>query len=371
MPWTREMTRNGTARLGPDRLGWLALAVVLILTLHHFQAEAPTPLAQAIHPVFDSSGYLLLNALLILAGWGAASLWRPGEGGPVLVGRALARVLPGHLIVLGGLAVLVMAAGAVGAALSPTWFDWSQLPAQASLTQSLGAPGGFGWNAPSWILSAVLPCLLLTPVLIGALGRLAPWTGVMIAVAAYAVLDLISVAWTGTPLGRLAFPLGAIRALPLFALGLALALAAERAPVTRREAALALTLGGAGLILWQGAGPAVSLGPLFFALIAVGVGATAGVRTVAASRKAPLILALFLTNEPVRIAWAGASRILMERLSLSAPLQWALWSAGLVAAVAVGLLFERWIDRPLQAGLARLAARRRAPDGGVLAEREG
>ena len=62
-----------------------------------------------------------------------------------------------------GIAAGALAALAGVAPSNPRWFDWSQLPAQVLLLQAWGVPGGQGWNAPTWTLSALIACYLLLP----------------------------------------------------------------------------------------------------------------------------------------------------------------------------------------------------------------
>lgn len=152
------------------RGGWLdALRFIVgaFIILYHFREAAPVPLGQ-LHPVFDR-GYLLTDFFIIDSGYVLARIY----GNRLAAGQAslraysrqrLLRVIPAHLLV--SLILVAIVGGATLACAAPSnpqWFDWSQLPAQVLLVQSYGVPGGQGWNAPTWTLSALIGCYLLLP----------------------------------------------------------------------------------------------------------------------------------------------------------------------------------------------------------------
>ena len=163
------------------RGGWLdALRFIVgaLIILYHFREAAPVPLGQ-LHPVFER-GYLLTDFFIIDSGYVLARIYgdRLASGQASLRAYArqrLLRVIPAHLAVSLVLVLLVGGAALAGIAPSnPRWFDWSQLPAQVLLVQAYGVPGGQGWNAPTWTLSALIGCYLLLPWICRALWRWPP-----------------------------------------------------------------------------------------------------------------------------------------------------------------------------------------------------
>jgi peptidoglycan/LPS O-acetylase OafA/YrhL len=139
-------------------------------------------LAEGLHPVFERGGFLLTNFFLIDSGYVLMRVY----GGSVAGGRISAgdffakrflRVWPAHIIMGLSLVALVVAGTAIGVGpRAPEWFAWDQLPAQLGLVQAFGIPGGYGWNAPSWSISALIGCYLAFPWILKGLSRVGPWT---------------------------------------------------------------------------------------------------------------------------------------------------------------------------------------------------
>jgi peptidoglycan/LPS O-acetylase OafA/YrhL len=127
-------------------------------------------------------------------------------------GQRLLRVIPAHLAVSLVLVLLVGGAALAGIAPSnPRWFDWSQLPAQVLLLQAWGVPGGQGWNAPTWTLSALIACYLLLPWICRALWRWPPIAVVIGAALLVVVADVAASLWLGDPIYRLPMRHGILR----------------------------------------------------------------------------------------------------------------------------------------------------------------
>jgi peptidoglycan/LPS O-acetylase OafA/YrhL len=179
------MTHAATHTHTPPRIergGWLdalRFIVACLIILHHYELAAPTPLNQ-FHPVFER-GYLLTNFFLMDSGYVLARVY-----GDAVLGRRLSpgeffrkrflRIVPAHLMMVGSLVLLVVASSLAGfAPRHPEWFDWRELPAQVALVQAYGVPGGQGWNAPSWSLSALLGCYVCFPLLIRLTTRGSAW----------------------------------------------------------------------------------------------------------------------------------------------------------------------------------------------------
>jgi peptidoglycan/LPS O-acetylase OafA/YrhL len=299
-----------------SRGGWLDILRFVagaLIILYHFREAAPTPLGQ-FHPVFDR-GYLLTNFFIIDSGYVLARIYGDGFATRAIPLRAYVRqrflrVAPSHLVVVGALALLIALAGLFGVAPSnPQWFDWGQLPAQVFLVQAYGVPGGLGWNAPTWTLSALLGCYLLLPWICRLLWRLDPWTVVIGAGLLMIATDWACRTWLGEPLYRLPLRFGFIRALPLFLLGVAAALFGSRIYSTP------ISAGSIGLFALVGLVAAQVIG--HFALVSVVlltvlIWAAGALPTVRPSRLIEhlglMSFAMFLTNEVSRIVWFGRLR---------------------------------------------------------------
>ncbi len=337
------------------RGGWLdALRFVVgaLIILYHFREAAPVPLPQ-LHPAFDR-GYLLTDFFIIDSGYVLARIY----GDPLATGQAslrayarqrLLRVIPAHLAVSLILVAIVGGAALAGVAPSnPRWFDWSQLPAQVLLVQAYGVPGGQGWNAPTWTLSALIGCYLLLPWTCRALWRWPPVLVVIGAVVLVAAADLAASLWLGDPIFRLPMRYGILRALPLFLLGVAAAYYGSRVYVAPRLAG-AIGVGAAVALVGLQAVGAFSL--LSLGLLAGIIWAAGAVPVLRPSRLiehlALMSFSMFLTNEVSRIVWFGLLDALGQD-ALPAGARWALWSVGFAGAFAAAAVFRYGFDRPVQ-----------------------
>jgi peptidoglycan/LPS O-acetylase OafA/YrhL len=174
------------------------------------------------------------------------------------------------------------------------------------LVQSYGVPGGEGWNAPTWTLSALLGCYLCLPVLSRIGHRLSPWSALIGSIAILLAANLATQAWLGLPVYEMPLRFGFLRALPLFVLGVGVAIFASRVYVRPRFAGW---LGVGALLLLV---VAQTLG--HFALLSLGLMTViiiaAGATPVRQPSKliehlALMSFSIFLTNEVVRIVWFG------------------------------------------------------------------
>lgn len=356
MAWTAISTRNETPPIA--RGGWLdalRFIVASLIILHHFQAAGPVPLAEALHPVFERGGFLLTNFFLIDSGYVLMRVY----GGSVGSGRMspadfflkrFLRVYPAHLIMVLGLVALVVVGTAVGfAPRNPEWFAWDQLPAQAALVQSFGVYGGLGWNAPSWSISALLGCYVAFPWILMALKRVGPWTALIAAAGLYLLANELTHSLLSYPVYQMPMMYGVWRALPLFMLGMALAVVSERVFVAPRLARIVGVSAAVGLATVQAFDKHALISIVFISLILLAAGAIPVTRPSKWVEKASVVsFAMFITNEPVRIAWFGVVNVLIARFALPVGVQWGLWALGVLAAFIFAFAFHALIDQPIQ-----------------------
>ena len=356
MAWTAISTRNETLPIA--RGGWLdALRIIVagLIILHHFQDSGPVALAEGLHPVFERGGFLLTNFFLIDSGYVLMRVY----GGSVAGGRMSAgdffakrflRVWPAHIIMGLSLVALVVGGTAFGVGpRAPEWFAWDQLPAQLGLVQAFGIPGGYGWNSPSWSVSALIGCYLAFPWILRGLARLGPWSVLALGVGGYLVANQLTWSLLGYPVYQMPMGFGFFRALPLFFLGMALAWFAEKVWIAPKLAG------------WAGIGAALMLAFVQYfdkhalislACIAVIILAAGAVPTPRPSKwvekAAQVSFSMFITNEVVRIAWFGGVNVMIAKFALPVAVQWGLWGLGILAAVVFAFLFHALIDTPIQ-----------------------
>ncbi len=340
------------------RGGWLdalRFIVAALIILHHFQMSAPVPLAEGLHPVFERGGFLLTTFFLIDSGYVLMRVYGRAVGSgrmsktDFFIKRAL-RVYPAHLIVLGLLVALVLAATAAGMPPShPEWFAWDQLPAQAALVQSFGVHGGLGWNAPTWSISALLGCYVAFPFVLRGLSRIGPWTALILVVVGYLAANELSWAILKYPVYQMPLNLGIWRALPLFILGMGLAWFAQGVWINARIAGWAGVLAAVGLAVAQYFDKNALLSLVFISIIILAAGAVPTKRPSKLVEAAAMVsFSMFISNEVVRIAWFGLAEAFADKLALGEAWRWGLWALGVLAAFVFAFGLHYLIDQPIQ-----------------------
>ena len=339
------------------------------IVLYHFEAYAPAAFAD-IHPAL-TRGYLATDFFLMLSGYVLGRTYGPRlEHGRVratgFLLRRVARVWPGHLVVLLGLAVLVLAASAAGVGVNNReGFDWSALPAHALLVQAWGLGVPYGWNFPTWSLSALIVCYAAFPFLWTLLARVSGPVALAAAVLALVVADLAAQG-AGRVLYALPPEIGVLRALPLFCLGAALARYGSPCGLT---AAGARVLGLGALAAFLGLqllGRFDLVAVLLMSLAIIAAGARSPRRPWAPVRAvAELSFAVYLTHLLAGILWYRAVGVVAA--DLEGPAAWAAWATGFPAALAAAWLFNRAVDAPLQRRINRILDARKVPSRRALA----
>ena len=356
MAWTPISTRNETLPI--VRGGWLdALRFIVagLIILHHFQGAGPVPLAEGLHPVFERGGFLLTNFFLIDSGYVLTRVYGASVAGGRMSSadfflKRYLRVLPAHLMMGLGLVALIVVGGRLGfTPRAPEWFRWDQLWAQLSLTQAYGVPGGYGWNAPSWSISALIGCYLAFPWMLKGLMRLGPWSVLALGVGGYLLANQLTWSLLGYPVYQMPMGYGFLRALPLFGLGMALAWFAQKVWISPRLAGW----GGVGAALLlafvQSFDKHALISLACISVIILAAGATPTPRPSKWVEKAAQVsFSMFITNEVVRIAWFGVVNVAIARFALPVGAQWALWVGGVAAAFGFAFAFHFAIDNPIQ-----------------------
>lgn len=370
MAWTAISSQNETPPIA--RGGWLdalRFIVASLIILHHFQAAGPVPLAELINPVFERGGFLLTNFFLIDSGYVLMRVYGPSvvsgrlSAGDFFAKRFL-RVYPAHLMM--GLALIILVVGSAAAGVAPRnpeWFRWDQLPAQLTLTQAFGVPGGLGWNAPSWSISALVGCYLAFPWLLKAMSRMGPWTVLVGVIALYLLANEAAYALFGYPVYQMPMMYGIWRALPLFMLGMGLAAFTEKVWIAPKLAGWVGIGAALGLAFVQYFDKHALVSLTFISLIILAAGAIPVRKPSKLVEKLSIMsFAMFITNEVVRIGWFGVANVVIARFALPVYVQWVLWVAGVIAAFVFAYLFNLIIDQPLQGRIkAWLKSRRRGP----------
>jgi peptidoglycan/LPS O-acetylase OafA/YrhL len=366
------MTPAGPAGRG-GALDALRFMAAMLIVLYHFGTEAPVAL-ERLHPVF-ARGYLATDFFLILSGFVLGRAY----GAQVLGGRIglfsflkkrLARIWPGQLVVLAGLAMVVAAATAAGFSPdNPENFTASSMLMQVLMVQAWGFEGGGGWNHQSWSLSALLVCYAAFPLAWVWISRLKS-TSALLSLGLLSVIigDLLCVALLDHHIYDLNFHLGVVRAAPLFLLGVCIARVVEQGRPPVRLARVMAVLSLAAVALLQVAGRFDLPSIVAIAAIVLSFGRLPVARPSAMIETgAKLSFALFITHSLTGLVWFGALGVLRERIGLPLWLDWTIWAAAVPAALITAALFHRLIDDPIQKWLnGLLKGRARAAEGAAV-----
>jgi peptidoglycan/LPS O-acetylase OafA/YrhL len=347
-----------------DTLRFLAAAFIV---LYHYEAQAPV-LFEALHPAL-TRGYLGTDFFLMLSGYVLGRTYGPrlasGKVSPFgFLIRRYARVWPAHLIVLAGFGALVAATAVLGVSLNnPEAFQWSALPWHALLMQSWGFGVPYGWNTPSWSLSALVLCYAAFPLIWLLLARIPATAALLLG------LVVLSGAEGAARLQGLHFfdlegQFGVVRALPLFFFGTALARYGSPAGLSLGGARVLALVAAALFIVLQLIGRFDLLSMLAIGAVILACGArTSQLRSKVVARAAELSFALYITHSLVGTVWYRATTLAFPGLeTLSGSAAWAYWATAFPVALFAAWAFHRLVDMPLQEWLKpRLGGRVQRP----------
>jgi peptidoglycan/LPS O-acetylase OafA/YrhL len=344
-----------------DALRFLASMLIVI---YHYGIQAPIPLDR-LHPVFDR-GFLATDFFLILSGYVLGQAY----GAQVLSGRVgairfvvkrVTRLWPGQAIMLLALAAVVGLSTLAGfAPPHPEHFTPQAFWMQMFLVQSLGVPGGDGWNMPSWSLSALLICYAIFPLAWRWVSRVKD-NFLPIALGLISVLggDLICQLAMGHAISDLPLHLGVLRAMPLFLLGVCIARTVQQGAPSLRVAKDTAWASAAVLIVLQLIGRLDMASIVAIAALVLACGRLPVRKPSAAIEgAAKLSFALFITHTLSGLVWFGLAAAVERSLPASPIIGWTLWALAFPFAMVVAGLFHRYVDSPLQAWIASLLAMR-------------
>ena len=336
---------------GLDALRFLAAAFIV---LYHYESQAPV-LFESLHPAL-TRGYLCTDFFLMLSGYVLGRTYGPrlaqGRVSPFgFLLRRYARVWPAHVIVLAGFVAVLLLASALGVTLNnPEAFQWRALPGHALLMQSWGLDIPYGWNTPSWSLSALVLCYAAFPFMWPLLARVPGTLAVLLGALGLLVVELLA-RQQGLHFFDLEGQYGVLRALPLFFFGAALA---------RYGAPQGLTLAGARVAILAAAGLFLALqllgrfdlaSMLLLGVVILGAGARASpIRSKTMARAAQLSFALYITHSLAGMLWFRGLGFVIPggAAELGGPAGWGLWALAFPVALVFAALFDRLVDTPVQ-----------------------
>ncbi|MGA9658592.1 MAG: acyltransferase [Asticcacaulis sp.] len=349
--------RAGGASL--DVLRFLAAGFIL---LFHYGTMAPINLA-ALMPVF-SQGWLATDFFLLLSGY----ILSRAYGRRLITShmrrthfflRRFARLWPSHILVLLAFGAFFVVSSAAGFAPNhPEKYGLMDFFTQAFLVQGWGLSQIPAWNVPTWTLSVLMVCYGLFSIYLPLVyNRSLAFMLIMSAIVLLAAHILAQVlaqhAFVDLP-----FQWGLLRALPLFILGNLIERMTADVRVTR-PVYWVMILGAFLAIALLCLTPRNAVtDSVILVLLAVVLAVSGGVtfhENLVTHRMGRASFALFLTHSLVGAVWFGVSPKLISHFSLSAPLQWLLWGAGVGVAITVAFVFDALVDKPLSQRVSKLS----------------
>ncbi|MFN7107182.1 MAG: acyltransferase, partial [Brevundimonas sp.] len=221
-------------------------------------------------------------------------------------------------------------------------------------------------------------CYLCFPWIIRGLMRLGPWAALGAGIGAYLVANQLCWSLLGYPVYQMPMGYGFIRALPLFFLGMSLAWFAQKVWIDPRLAGWAGVAAFCGLAVAQYFDKNALISLAMISVIILAAGAVPVRKPSKLVETAAMVsFSMFISNEVVRIAWFGVVNVAVVRFALSEPVQWALWGAGVLAAVAFAFAFHFVVDDRIQSRIRawlkgrRTQRRQVAPEAGPVISIEG
>jgi peptidoglycan/LPS O-acetylase OafA/YrhL len=321
----------------------------VFIVLYHFQPWSPW--------LWQSwrlgRGYLATDFFLFLSGFVLARVYGPrldtnASNACTFLVRRLARVWPGHILILLAFALMVLAARVAGVEIrNPSAFQWQTWPAYALLIHSWGLGVAYSWNIPSWTLSALVVCYLLFPILWRSLKCLSSFWGVGLAAGLLAIADLLSTL-AGKNFFALPPEVGVVKAVPIFLFGVAIARLSHLRQIRSRRAYI-LAFGAATCLFGV---QMVGRFDLFSILLIALIVSVAGSHVPRRPSKlwahaADVSFSLYITHDLVGMVWC---RILPVTLieSKGMGVWWAGWGGSVLFSFLVAVGFHRFIDAPIQ-----------------------
>ncbi len=333
-------------------LGWVVV--------NQFRDHLGLHLAKASGTMFN--GYLGADLFFILSGFCLAQAFaRQADAGASgyasLVWRRMIRIYPLHLLAIGVMGLLMLAAGGVGAAPRTDVFDPAGLVANLLMLHAWGVLPTVSWNFPSWAASAEWFALLIFPALfwLALKGFSRAWIAVAAAAALFAAMFLAADA-RGVLFTDMTAQIGVLRTIPAFLLGAGLyRLGCERSLPKGWGAGLA---GAAGLWIVLACElrlPDLYIWPAFGALV-FGLAETAKhgpsvFGSAALVKLGRLAYAIYMVHLPVDIAYYhGLSRLMGPP---AGAMVWAVWLGVFPVIGLVALLAHYGVEQPAARWLER------------------
>lgn len=304
-------------------------------------------------------GRLGVDVFFILSGFVLTHVYaRAFDGSPFsyrafLVAR-IARIFPVHVLALGGMLAMVLAAELLSQEYRSEHFTLVGFVKTLLLIQAWLPTSTLNeWNGPSWSLSAEWFAYLLFPAFawIGLKLRQRGWLIILLAAVLFVGLDAAYRASFGKLLTHAEENLGILRIIPEFLFGIGLYHLGGRFDPGPRLAVLCAGASAAAMIFAMHLGVDDRIIVLLAGAVVLSLALLSKACALGKSSGGLLKLlgeasyALYLTHIPLFTAWRGVMAALLDKPS-SYELGWVEAGAMLLTAQAVAIVLYIWFERP-------------------------
>jgi peptidoglycan/LPS O-acetylase OafA/YrhL len=334
----------------------LRFVAAMGVVAHHYAGLAGAPLAESLF----AKNYLFVDFFFAISGFVIFHNYGGRIDGLAAYGgflrNRLARVYPLHALTFAAYGLLALTVWRDKA--DRSFVDAAAAVPNIVLTHAWGTTDGTSFNYPSWSISAEWLAYLLFPAVAWVVARGGSRAALALAALIVAALELASRAGLIEPWTTLTWHFGALRALPTFLFGAALARAVERIPFRSTGFALAWTSFGCAVAamalgLDDRAILALLMASLTTTALAERDGATGLLTRPAMARLGDLSYAIYMIHPLLAVALVNLAAMKLLHLSGAALALWCL-VCGLAGNIGLAAVVHRRVEVPARDWLRQI-----------------
>ena len=334
----------------------LRFVAAMGVVAHHYAGLAGAPWAESLFAKY----YLFVDFFFAISGFVifhnyGSRLSNLSAYGDFLRNR-IARVYPLHLLTFLGYAALALTIWRDKT--DRSFVDAAAIAPNLLLAHAWGTTGGTSFNYPSWSISAEWMAYLAFPLVVWLIARGGAKGALVAAGLIVAGLEFAAHAGLIEPWTTLTFHFGALRALPTFLIGAALAHGIEAAPLRLPGFAVAWTAFACAIAaMTLGVDDRIILALLMASVATTAIaerdGASGLLTNPAMARLGDLSYAIYMIHPLLAVALINFAALKALHLAGASLTIWC-FSCGIVANIVLATLLHRWVEVPARDWLRHL-----------------